>query len=89
MKHPAVEEVAAVAAPDEIRGNIVKVFVKLAPGYERSSEIAEEFKSAVKMEVAAFAYPRQIEFLDELPKSVTGKIMRKKLRERERKERTG
>ncbi len=89
MKHPAVEEVAAVAAPDEIRGNIVKVFVKLAPGYERSSEIAEEFKSVVKMEVAAFAYPRQIEFLDELPKSVTGKIMRKKLRERERKERTG
>jgi acetyl-CoA synthetase len=84
LEHPAVREAAAVAAPDELRGNIVKAFVILADGYEPSDELAEEIKLFVRGRLSAYAYPRRIEFVAELPKTLTGKIRRIELRERER-----
>jgi acetyl-CoA synthetase len=82
LEHGAVAEAAAVAAPDERRGNIVKAFIVLAAGHEPSSELAEEIKAFVRERLSAYAYPREIEFIDELPKTLTGKIRRVELRER-------
>ncbi len=85
IEHPAVREAAAVAAPDERRGSIVKAFVVLAEGREPSDELAQEIQAFVREHLSAYAYPRQIEFTDELPKTLTGKIRRIELREREQK----
>jgi acetyl-CoA synthetase len=84
LEHPAVAEAAAVAAPDERRGNIVKAFVVLAVGHEPSDELAEEIKAFVRDHHSAYAYPRRIEFVPDLPKTLTGKIRRIELRQRER-----
>jgi acetyl-CoA synthetase len=84
IEHPAVQEAAAVASPDERRGMVVKAFVVLAEGHEPSDELAEEIKSSVRGSLSAYAYPRLIEFTDELPKTLTGKIRRIELREAER-----
>ena len=83
LEHPAVAEAAVVASPDERRGNIVKAFIVLAAGHEPSDEVAEEIKSFVRGRLSAYAYPRLVEFVDELPKTLTGKIRRVELRERE------
>jgi acetyl-CoA synthetase len=83
LEHPAVAEAAAVAAPDERRGNVVKAFVVLAPGREASSELAEEIKAFVRERHSAYAYPRLIEFVPDLPKTLTGKIRRVELRQRQ------
>jgi acetyl-CoA synthetase len=83
LEHPAVREAAAVAAPDELRGHIVKAFVILADGYEPSGELGEEIKLFVRGRLSAYAYPRRIEFVSDLPKTLTGKIRRIELRERE------
>ena len=83
LEHPAVAEAAVVASPDERRGNVVKAFVVLAAGHEASDEVAEEIKSFVRERLSAYAYPRLVEFVDELPKTLTGKIRRVELRERE------
>ena len=83
LEHPAVAEAAAVAVPDERRGNIVKAFVVLAAGFEGSDELAGEIKAHVRDRLSAYAYPRQVEFVDGLPKTLTGKIRRIELRERE------
>jgi acetyl-CoA synthetase len=83
IEHPAVREAAAVASPDERRGNVVKAFLVLAEGHEPSDELAEEVQGFVRGHLSAYAYPRQIEFTDELPKTLTGKIRRIELRERE------
>ena len=83
IEHPAVREAAAVASPDEVKGNIVKAFVVLAEGHEPSDELAEEIKGHVRKHLSAYAYPRKIEFVDDLPKTLTGKIRRIELRERE------
>jgi acetyl-CoA synthetase len=83
LEHEAVREAAVVAAPDERRGNIVKAFVVLADGREPSSELAQEIKAFVRERLSAYAYPREIEFIDELPKTLTGKIRRIELRRRE------
>src|SRR6187401_3445778 len=88
IEHPAVLEAAAVASPDERRGNVVKAFVVLGEGSEPSEELAEEIKGFVRGHLSAYAYPRRIEFVDELPKTLTGKIRRIELREAER-ERVG
>ena len=80
---PEVIEAAAVASPDPKRGNIVKAFVKLAPGSERSDELAQRIKDHVRESYAAYAYPREIEFVDDLPKTLTGKIRRIELRNAE------
>lgn len=83
VEHPAVLEAAAVASPDEKRGSIVKAFVVLGEGHERSDATAEEIKRFVRERHSAYAYPREIEFVDDLPKTLTGKIRRIELREAE------
>ncbi len=84
VEHPAVKEAAAVASPDERRGEIVKAFIVLAAGHEASDELADEIKKHVRERHSAYAYPREIEFVDDLPKTLTGKIRRVELREQER-----
>jgi acetyl-CoA synthetase len=83
LEHPAVREAAAVASPDEVRGNVVKAFIVLAEGFEGTDDLAEEIKRFVRDRLSAYAYPRRIEFVDDLPKTLTGKIRRIELRERE------
>ncbi|HWF73491.1 MAG TPA: AMP-binding protein [Solirubrobacteraceae bacterium] len=83
LEHPAVAEAAAVASPDERRGNVVKAFVVLAAGHEPSDELAEDIKHYVRDHLSSYAYPRRIEFVSDLPKTLTGKIRRIELRQRE------
>jgi acetyl-CoA synthetase len=83
IEHTAVREAAAVASPDERRGAVVKAFVVLVDGYEASDELATEISSFVRTRLSQYAYPRRIEFVDDLPKTLTGKIRRIELRERE------
>jgi len=83
IEHPAVREAAAVASPDEIRGNVVKAFCVLAEGHQGSDELAADIQAFVRDHLSAYAYPRRIEFVDDLPKTLTGKIRRIELRERE------
>ncbi|MDQ3676207.1 MAG: AMP-binding protein, partial [Actinomycetota bacterium] len=80
LEHAAVAEAAAVAAPDERRGNVVKAFVVLAEGYEPSEELGKEISAFVRERHSAYAYPRKVEFVDSLPKTLTGKIRRIELR---------
>ncbi|HUY77708.1 MAG TPA: AMP-binding protein [Ktedonobacterales bacterium] len=84
VEHPAVLESAVVASPDPVRGEIVKAFVILAPGYAPSDELATELQNYVKSVTAPYKYPREIEFVTELPKTISGKIRRVELRDRER-----
>jgi acetyl-CoA synthetase/medium-chain acyl-CoA synthetase len=84
VEHPAVIESAVVASPDAVRGEIVKAFVILAPGFAPSDELATELQEYVKTVTAPYKYPREIEFVTELPKTISGKIRRVELRERER-----
>jgi acetyl-CoA synthetase len=83
IEHPAVREAAAVAAPDERRGSIVKAFVVLAAGHVPSDELATEISQFVRERLSQYAYPRKVEFVEDLPKTLTGKIRRIELRERE------
>ena len=83
LEHPAVQEAAAVASPDELRGNVVKAFIVLALDHEPSDELGDEIKAFVRQRLSAYAYPRRIEFVDDLPKTLTGKIRRIVLRQRE------
>jgi len=83
LEHPAVREAAAVASPDELRGNVVKAFIVLTFDHEPSDELGEEIKAFVRKRLSAYAYPRRIEFVDDLPKTLTGKIRRIVLRQRE------
>lgn len=85
IEHPAVAESAVVASPDETRGEIVKAFVILAPGYSPSEELVKELQEFVKNNTAPYKYPREIEFVEELPKTISGKIRRVELRELEKK----
>jgi acetyl-CoA synthetase len=83
LEHAAVREAAAVSSPDELRGNVVKAFIVLADGYDPSDELAEEIKRFVRERLSAYAYPRRIEFVPDLPKTLTGKIRRIELRQLE------
>ncbi|HJP36047.1 MAG: AMP-binding protein [Gammaproteobacteria bacterium] len=83
IEHPAVAESAVVASPDETRGAVVKAFVVLAPGHDASDALMQEIQDHVKRVTAPYKYPRKIEFLDALPKTVSGKIRRVELRGRE------
>jgi acetyl-CoA synthetase len=83
LEHEAVREAAAVASPDERRGNVVKAFIVLADGHEPSDALADEIKAHVRDRLSAYAYPRKVEFITELPKTLTGKIRRIELRRRE------
>jgi acetyl-CoA synthetase len=83
LEHPSVREAAVVASPDELRGNVVKAFVVLASGFEPTDDLADEIKAFVRNRLSAYAYPRRIEFVADLPKTLTGKIRRIELRQRE------
>jgi len=83
LEHACVAEAAAVASPDERRGNVVKAFIVLAEGKEGSDELVDEIKGFVRDRLSAYAYPRKVEFVTDLPKTLTGKIRRIELRQRE------
>ena len=83
IEHPAVQESAVVASPDKMRGDVVKAFIVLAPGHEGSDELVKELQDHVKQSTAPYKYPRRVEFVDSLPKTISGKIRRVELRERE------
>ena len=80
VSHPAVVEAAAVAAPDEVRGTVVRAVVVLREGREPSDELAQELQEHVKAETAPYKYPRIVEFAESLPKTASGKIKRAELR---------
>jgi acyl-coenzyme A synthetase/AMP-(fatty) acid ligase len=80
VSHPAVAEAAAVAAPDEVRGQVVRAVVVLRDGYAPGGELAKELQEHVKTETAPYKYPRVIDFAGELPKTPSGKIKRAELR---------
>lgn len=80
IEHPAVQESAAVGKPDRQRGEIVKAFVVLKPGYADTPELAVELQEHVKRLTAPYKYPREIEFVAELPKNASGKLLRRVLR---------
>jgi len=83
MEHPAVFEPAVIGAPDSIQGQRVKAFVTLKEGRQASPELAEEMRQFVRSRLAAYQVPSEIEFIDALPKTDTGKIRRKDLKELE------
>jgi acetyl-CoA synthetase len=83
IEHPAVREAAVVASPDERRGSVVKAFIVLAEGFDGSDALATEIAEFVRSRLSQYAYPRRVEFVDDLPKTLTGKIRRIELRERE------
>jgi acetyl-CoA synthetase len=84
-----VQEAAVVGSPDRIRGVIVKAFVVLNKGYEPSESLIRDIKNYVKRTTAPYKYPREIEFIAELPKTISGKIKRNELRTSELKKYTG
>ena len=84
LEHPSVAEAAVVASPDQRRGNVVKAFIVLAANHEPSDELADDIKAYVRDHLSAYAYPRRIEFVPDLPKTLTGKIRRIELRQQER-----
>ncbi|MEH7187470.1 acetate--CoA ligase [Bacillus toyonensis] len=80
IEHAAVAEAGVIGIPDPVRGEIIKAFIALRAGYEPSDELKEEIRQFVKKGLAAHAAPRQIEFRDKLPKTRSGKIMRRVLK---------
>lgn len=80
IEHAAVAEAGVIGIPDPVRGEIIKAFIALRAGYEPSEELKEEIRQFVKKGLAAHAAPRQIEFRDKLPKTRSGKIMRRVLK---------
>ncbi len=83
LEHPAVMESAVVGSPDPDRGHVVKAFVRLRPGISGNPELVNELQMHCKRITAPYKYPREIEFVDDLPKTVSGKIRRVELRKRE------
>lgn len=84
IEHPAVAEVGVIGKPDAVRGEIVKAFIVLRNGYEANDALLQELRQFVRSGLAAHAAPREIEFLDELPKTpISGKILRRELKARE------
>jgi acetyl-CoA synthetase/medium-chain acyl-CoA synthetase len=84
VEHPAVQEAAVIGKPDALRGEIVKAFVVLAPGYPPTDALVGELQEHVKTVTAPYKYPREIEFIPDLPKTISGKIRRTELRQMER-----
>jgi len=80
VEHPAVAEAGVIGKPDPVRGEIIKAFIALREGYSPSDELIEEIRQFVKKGLAAHAAPREIEFRDKLPKTRSGKIMRRVLK---------
>lgn len=84
IKHPAVFECAITGVPDRVRGNVVKATVVLQKGYQPSDELIKELQSFVKKETAPYKYPRIIEFVDEIPKTISGKIQHNMIRSKDK-----
>ncbi|MFA9560283.1 acetate--CoA ligase [Evansella sp. AB-rgal1] len=80
VEHPAIAEAGVIGKPDKLRGHIIKAFVSLREGYSYSDELKEEIQKFIKTELSAHAAPREIEFKDKLPKTRSGKIMRRVLK---------
>ena len=80
LSHPAVKECAITGAPDPLRGQVVKASLVLHSGYSPSDELTKELQVYVKKMTAPYKYPRIVEYLEALPKTVTGKINRKAIR---------
>jgi acetyl-CoA synthetase len=89
VKHPAVANAAVVPSPDETRGNVVKAFIVLAAGFEPSDDLVVDIQRHVRQFLAPYEYPKEIEFIDALPMTTTGKVQRKALRDREAARRQG
>jgi acetyl-CoA synthetase len=85
MQHPAVVECAITGAPDPVRGQVVKATIVLAKGYEPSDELVKEIQKFVKETTAPYKYPRIVEFVTELPKTISGKIKRNVIRAKDTK----
>jgi acetyl-CoA synthetase/medium-chain acyl-CoA synthetase len=83
LEHPSVAESAVVSSPDEVRGEVVKAFIVLKAGYLPSEKLMKEIQDHTKKVTAPYKYPRKIEFVSSLPKTVSGKIRRMELRQKE------
>ncbi len=83
VEHPAIIEAGVIGKPDTIRGEIIKAFIVLRKGFAPSKQLEEEIQQFVKKKLAGHAYPREISFVDKLPKTRSGKIMRRVLKARE------
>jgi acetyl-CoA synthetase len=83
MKHPAVLQTAVIGKPDELRGEIVKAYIVLARGYKADDDLGKEIQMSVRERLSAHEYPREVEFIDELPMTTTGKVRRMDLRQRD------
>lgn len=83
QEHEAVQESAVIGVPDDMRGQVVKAYIILAPNYEGTDELKKELQEHVKNVTAPYKYPRLIDFVDELPKTISGKIRRVELRDNE------
>ena len=83
IEHPAVAEAGVIGKPDELRGEIVKAFITLRPGFTPSDGLRDEITNFVKTRLVYYAYPREIEFVESLLKTRSGKIMRRALKARE------
>ena len=83
ISHPAVAEAAAAAAPDDVRGQVVRAVVVLRDGYQAGAELQSALQDHVKEQTAPYKYPRIVDFAAELPKTASGKIRRARLRERD------
>jgi acetyl-CoA synthetase len=84
VNHPAVKETAVTGVPDEVRGQLVKATIVLKAGHEPSDELKKDIQNFVKRETAPYKYPRVVEFVDALPKTISGKIRRVEIREKDK-----
>ena len=82
ISHPAVAIAAAVGKPDSLRTEIVKAYIQLKPGYQAGDHLAAEIQTFVRTRLSAHEYPREIAFIDDMPLTTTGKIIRRELRQR-------
>ncbi len=83
LKHPAVLQTSVIGKPDELRGSIVKAFVVLTEGHSANDDLRIDIQNSVRTQLAAYEYPREVEFVDSLPMTTTGKVRRIELRQKE------